>query len=86
MDAWDLLPYLDWLRDHPGSYLPGATGQLTSDQFGRISRVLTWAKFQNGLASPLSGDLQVDDLPASSGSTPAPAGSSMQPASASSVN
>lgn len=86
MDAWNLVPYLDWLRDHPGSYLPGATGQLTADQFGRISRVLTWAKFQNGLARPLSGDLQVDDLPAPSGSTPAPAGSSPQPAAATSVN
>jgi len=86
MDAWNLVPYLDWLRDHPGSYLPGATGQLTADQFGRISRVLTWAKFQNGIARPLSGDLQVDDLPASSGSTPAPAGSNLQPASPSSVD
>ncbi|MBD8899484.1 penicillin-binding protein activator [Rhodanobacter sp. DHG33] len=86
MDAWNLLPYLDWLHDHPGSYLPGASGQLTADQFGRISRVLTWAKFQNGVARPLSGDLQVDDLPASSGSTPAPAGSGAQPAAASSVH
>ena len=86
MDAWNLLPYLDWLHDHPGSYLPGATGQLTADQFGRISRVLTWAKFQNGVARPLSGDLQVDDLPASSSSTPTPAGNSAQPAGASSVN
>lgn len=86
MDAWSLVPYLDWLRDHPGSYLPGATGQLTADQFGRISRVLVWAKFQNGVARPLSGDLQVDDIPASSGNAPAPAGSSMQPASASSTH
>lgn len=84
MDAWNLVPYLDWLRDHPGSYLPGATGQLVTDSFGHISRVLTWAKFQNGLARPISGDLQVDDLPAPSGS--APAGSGMQPATASSVH
>lgn len=85
MDAWNLVPYLDWLRDHPGSYLSGATGQLTADEFGRIRRVLTWAKFDNGLARPLSGSLQLDDLPASSGSAPAPSGSSAQPATASST-
>jgi outer membrane PBP1 activator LpoA protein len=86
MDAWNLVPYLDWLRDHPGSYLPGATGQLTADQFGRISRVLIWAKFQNGLARPLGGSLQIDDLPAQTGSAPAPASSSALPAPASSTH
>ena len=85
MDAWDLVPYLDWLRGHAGSYLPGATGQLTADAFGRISRVLTWAKFENGLARPLTGNLQVDNLPASSASSPAPASSSAQPAATSST-
>ncbi|MEY2168358.1 MULTISPECIES: penicillin-binding protein activator [unclassified Rhodanobacter] len=87
MDAWNLVPYLDWLRDHPGSYLPGASGQLTADQFGRIRRVLIWAKFQNGLARPLGGSLQVDDQPVPSGTAPAPApaSSSEQPAAASSA-
>ena len=65
MDAWNLVPYLDWLRAHPGSYVPGASGQLTADQFGRVRRVLTWAKFQNGLAQPLGGSLQMDDMPSS---------------------
>lgn len=64
MDAWNLVPYLDWLRAHPGSYLPGASGQLTADQFGRIRRVLIWATFQNGIAQPLNGSLQMDTLPA----------------------
>ncbi|OOG66242.1 penicillin-binding protein activator [Rhodanobacter sp. B04] len=63
MDAWSLVPYLDWLRTHPGSYMPGASGQLTADQFGRIRRVLIWAKFQDGLARPLTGSLQMDDVP-----------------------
>lgn len=77
MDAWNLVPYLDWLRDHPGSYLPGASGQLTADQFGRVRRVLVWAKFVNGLARPLSGSLQMDDVPAAAPPTaPAPASSS----------
>jgi outer membrane PBP1 activator LpoA protein len=64
MDAWNLVPYLDWLHAHPGSYLPGASGQLTADQFGRVRRVLVWAKFQDGLAHPISGSLQLDDVPA----------------------
>lgn len=64
MDAWNLAPYVDWLRAHPGSYLPGASGQLTSDQFGRIRRVLVWAKFQDGLAQPVNGSLQMDNAPA----------------------
>ena len=86
MDAWNLVPYLDWLRTHPGSYMPGASGQLTADQFGRIRRVLIWAQFQDGLARPLSGSLQTDDVPSGappSDSTPAPA--SFSPASSSST-
>jgi len=86
MDAWNLVPYLDWLRAHPGSYLPGASGQLTADQFGRMRRVLIWAKFQDGLARPLGGSLQMDDVPISAppaGNAPAPASSA--PASPSST-
>ena len=79
MDAWNLVPYLDWLHAHPGSYLPGASGQLTADAFGRVRRVLIWAKFQDGLARPLGGSLQMDDVPASAppdgSSAPAPASS-----------
>ncbi|MEO8998966.1 MAG: penicillin-binding protein activator [Rhodanobacter sp.] len=85
MDAWNLVPYLDWLRAHPGSYVPGASGQLTADQFGRVRRVLIWAQFQDGLAHPLSGNLQTDDMPASAppaDSTPAPATSSNPPTDA----
>jgi outer membrane PBP1 activator LpoA protein len=65
MDAWNLVPYLEWLRAHPGSYVPGASGQLAADQFGRVRRVLIWAQFQNGLARPLGGSLQMDDVPSS---------------------
>jgi uncharacterized protein len=82
MDAWSLVPYLDWLRAHPGSYVPGASGQLTADQFGRMRRVLIWAQFQDGLAHPLSGNLQTDDVPAgtSPGDTTVPATSGNKPA------
>ena len=89
MDAWNLVPYLDWLRAHPGSYLPGASGQLTADEFGHVRRVLIWAKFQDGLARPLGGSLQTDDVPSNAPppdtTAPAPASSSssggFQPAS-----
>jgi outer membrane PBP1 activator LpoA protein len=81
MDAWNLVPYLEWLRSHPGSYLPGASGQLTADAFGRVRRVLAWARFDNGLARPLSGSLQMDDMPAIAPPTdPASAASSSLPA------
>ncbi len=62
MDAWSLVPYLDWMRSHPGSYLPGASGQLSADRLGRISRVLSWARFDNGLARPTGGTLDVHTL------------------------
>lgn len=55
LDAYSLLPYMDWLGTHPDSYLPGATGQLASDSFGRVHRLLTWARFENGVARPVSG-------------------------------
>jgi uncharacterized protein len=82
MDAWNLVPYIDWLRTHPGSYLPGATGQLAADTFGHVNRVLTWLKFQNGVAQPMTGTLQMDNAPAapaSSSSAPAPASSAPPP-------
>ena len=79
MDAWNLVPYIDWMRGHPGSYLPGASGQLAADAFGRVHRVLIWAKFQDGVARPIGGDLQMDTIPAPAGSAPAPAASTPIP-------
>ncbi|MEO8671505.1 MAG: penicillin-binding protein activator [Tahibacter sp.] len=57
MDAYALLPYMEWLGTHSDSYLPGATGQLASDSFGRVRRLLTWARFDNGVAHPAAGGL-----------------------------
>jgi len=57
MDAYALLPYMDWLLAHPDSYLNGATGELTADTFGRIHRLVGWARFQNGVALPIDGAL-----------------------------
>ena len=61
MDAYALLPYMDWLLAHPETYFDGASGQLAADSFGRIHRVLTWARFEDGVARPVQGAL--DRLP-----------------------
>lgn len=63
MDAYALLPYLDWLISHPESYLSGATGELTADDFGRVQRLLSWARFQNGIAQPVDGVLSATPMP-----------------------
>ncbi|QWT20215.1 penicillin-binding protein activator [Bacillus sp. NP157] len=60
MDAWGLVPYIDWMRGHAGSYLPGATGQLVADEFGRVRRVLIWARFTDGVAHPVAGSLELE--------------------------
>jgi outer membrane PBP1 activator LpoA protein len=58
MDAYALMPYLGWLRSHPGSYLAGATGQLTMDAFGHVERTPIWVQFQGGIARPVSAGLE----------------------------
>jgi outer membrane PBP1 activator LpoA protein len=57
MDAYALLPYMDWLLANPDTYLDGASGQLAVDSFGRIQRILTWARFSSGVARPVLGAL-----------------------------
>jgi len=63
MDAYALLPYMDWLLANPDTYLDGATGQLAADSFGRIHRVLTWARFSGGVARPVQGALSPVSIP-----------------------
>ena len=58
MDAYALLPYMDWLLAHPDSYLTGATGDLTADSFGRMRRLTGWARFSAGIAQPVEGALE----------------------------
>lgn len=57
MDAYALLPYLGWLLTHPDAYLSGATGDLTADSFGRVHRLIGWARFDQGIAHPVEGAL-----------------------------
>lgn len=63
LDAYSLLPYMEWLGSHPDSYLPGATGQLASDSFGRVHRLLTWARFDGGVARASVGGLTLGNAP-----------------------
>lgn len=63
LDAYALVPYLAWLGQHHDSYLPGATGQLTIDINGRVQRSLAWARFQDGVAQPVAGGLQMSAVP-----------------------
>ncbi|MGH8146189.1 MAG: penicillin-binding protein activator [Rhodanobacteraceae bacterium] len=66
MDAYDLVPYIGWLRSHPGSYLPGATGQLAMNAFGYVQRAPIWVQFQGGIARPMETGLQAQPASASS--------------------
>lgn len=65
MDAYALIPYLGWLRAHPGSYVPGASGQLTMDAFGHVQRTPIWVEFQGGIARPVAAGLEAQpaDVP-----------------------
>jgi outer membrane PBP1 activator LpoA protein len=63
LDAYALLPYMDWLAQRSDSYLAGATGQLAEDSLGRIQRLLIWARFDNGTPHPVNGGLQMSAAP-----------------------
>lgn len=60
MDAYRLLPYLEWLSKHDDAYLPGAIGQLAVDAFGRVRRVPVWMRFVDGVPRAADGALQRD--------------------------
>ncbi len=66
MDAYALVPYLGWMRSHPGNYVPGASGQLTMDAFGHVQRTPIWVEFQGGVARPVAAGLETQpgDVPA----------------------
>ena len=50
IDAFRLLPYLEWLEKNPEAYVAGAAGQLSIDDFGRVHRGLAWLRFDGGVA------------------------------------
>lgn len=53
IDAWRLLPHLEWLEANPGRRIIGATGQLGADANGRIRREPGWARFTGASPRPV---------------------------------
>ncbi len=45
IDAYRLLPHLEWLERNPGRPVIGATGALSADPNGRIRREPAWARY-----------------------------------------
>lgn len=63
IDAYRLLPYLDWLAANPDAYLPGASGQLAVDRFGRVRRLMAWLRFVDGVPQSADGALSAESTP-----------------------
>jgi outer membrane PBP1 activator LpoA protein len=59
MDAYRLLAYVDWLGRNPDDYLPGATGDLSIDEFGRVRRAPSCLRFVDGVPRPTDGALDL---------------------------
>lgn len=53
MDAYRLLPHLEWLERNPGRPVIGATGALSADPNGRIRREPGWARFTGASPRPV---------------------------------
>ena len=45
IDAYRLLPHIEWLERNPGRKVIGATGALSADSNGRVRRVPGWARY-----------------------------------------
>ncbi len=72
LDAYRLLPYLDWLSRNADAYLDGASGQLTLDSFGRVRRVMALLRFVDGVPQSASGALLPEESPAAATPEPLP--------------
>lgn len=57
IDAYHLIPHLQWLRNEPYSQFAGETGQLSMDENNHIHRTLNWAQFISGKAKPVPQSL-----------------------------
>jgi len=57
MDAYRLIPYLDWLGRNSDAFINGASGQLSLDAFGRVHRGLAWLRFEGGVPRAADGAL-----------------------------
>lgn len=50
-DAYNIIPYLQWLKEQPYERFDGHTGKLSVDKNNKIKRTLQWAKIINGKAT-----------------------------------
>lgn len=53
IDAYRLLPHLEWLERNPGRPVIGATGSLSADPNGRIRREPGWARYTGASPRPV---------------------------------
>jgi outer membrane PBP1 activator LpoA protein len=53
IDAYRLLPHLEWLERNPGRPVIGATGALSADPNGRIRREPGWARYTGASPRPV---------------------------------
>jgi outer membrane PBP1 activator LpoA protein len=53
IDAYQVIPQLDYLRRFPHERFNGITGVLSLDEHQHILRTLPWAQFVKGLPNPL---------------------------------
>jgi outer membrane PBP1 activator LpoA protein len=58
-DAYNVVPYLTWLKSQPYERYTGQTGMLSVDKNQRIRRTLQWAKFDKGKATILQERINV---------------------------
>lgn len=57
IDAYQLIPHLEWLRNEPYERLAGETGDLYIDSNNLVHRSLRWARFVNGTAKLIQQNL-----------------------------
>ncbi len=65
VDAYNIIPYLQWLKQQPYERFDGHTGKLSVDKNNTIKRTLQWAKIINGKATVIQ-DRTESSLPKAS--------------------
>lgn len=62
IDAYNILPYLAWLKETQYERYTGVTGNLYLGQYNKIHRTLKWARFVNGRPSVIQQQLMPASL------------------------
>ena len=64
IDAYQIIPYLNYLPQNPHYHFAGLTGKITLDHQRRAHRKLVWAQFQQGrpqqLVEPTEDSAEID--------------------------